>query len=944
MSQSYAKSETLSRQMEPTLFDLHPERPLLMLMDGHALVHRAWHAIPTSLTVRLTGEEVRGVFGFANSFLKALTEWKPTHCAIAFDLPVPTFRHEQYKEYKAQRPATPPELKTQFNRVRQLMEAFRIPVFAVERFEADDVLGTLCRQAEEAGLDTIILTGDTDTLQLVTPKVRVALQYRIQERIVYDLRSVQERYGGLQPWQQPHLKALQGDPSDNILGVPGVGPKTAVKLIQQFGEIDALYRQLDMVEPPKLQTALNEHRSRVHQGLHLTTIVRDVPVSLDIEAAKFGNYVRDDILNFLREMEFTSLVNRIPQSDVPPSDRAAKVEHLITAIPKTEYLAITSEHDLRSMIASLREIGEFAFDIETTGTDPTDVNIVGFSFSCHPRKGWYVPIGHVDGAQLGHDQVISELRYILEDPNLGKIAHNANYDMTVLACHGIHVQGLTFDTMVAAALIGEKMLGLKSLAFTRLNEEMIPINSLIGKGQSQITMAEVPLEKATPYAAADADMTWRLYTIFKKEIEKEGLSKLMKDVEIPLVPVLVRMQMHGVALDTDLLDEMSQVLAKNLLHLEQNTHDSFGGRKFNINSPSQLSEILFKEMGLPGGKRTKSGGYSTDASVLESLKTQKYLAPEQRAIVEGILQYRELNKLKSTYVDALPNMINHRTRRLHTRYNQVGSATGRISSSEPNLQNIPVRTELGRRVRKAFVAQDAPRWTLLAADYSQVELRVLAHLSQDKALLEAFERDEDIHSATASTVYDVPLHEVTKDMRRIAKVMNFGIIYGLTAFGISQQTELSIEEGGKFIEAYFGKYPGIRRYLTETTEKARSLGYVETILGRKRRMPEMYAPNFQVRQAAERIAVNMPVQGTAADIVKVVMVQMDEQLSHRKLRTRMLMQVHDELIFEVPQEELRITKDLVTDIMSNALERKEIYFSVPLKVDIKVGYTWDDME
>ena len=916
-----------------------------MLIDGHAVVHRSWHAIQNPLTVRRTGEEVRAVFGFANTFLKALTEWRPTHCAIAFDLPGPTFRHTQYKAYKAQRPATPPELRLQFDRVRQMMQAFNVPIYEVERYEADDVLGTLSRQAEEQGLDAIILTGDTDTLQLVSPRVRVALHYRIQDRMVYDVNAVRERFEGLEPHQQPDLKALQGDPSDNIPGAPGVGSKTAIKLIQQFGDIDGLYQHIDEVTPDRLRRALQENEERVRQGRELTTIVRDVPIELDPEVAFFGQYDRERVLELLRELEFTSLVSRVPQpaGELPastPIEPVARVEE-----ERSDYRAVTTLEELDRLVRELRSAGQFAFNVATTGTDPMAAELVGLSFSCQENEGYYIPVGHRNGLQLGLDQVLERVKALLEDPAIAKVAHNANYDMTVLANHGVHVSNVAFDTMVAAGLLGEKAVGLKAQAFSRLKVEMTPVTALIGTGRNQRSMAEVPVEEATPYASADADMTWRLRPGLEAELQQqEGLWRLFAELEMPLVPVLVRMQCHGVALDAPLLRDMSRDLGEQLQRLEQGVYEALGGRLFNINSPSQLGEILFKEMGLPGGKKTKTGGYSTDAAVLEGLRAREGLSPEQGAIVDSVLQYRELSKLKSTYVDALPGLINAKTGRLHTSYNQIGSATGRMSSSEPNLQNIPVRTELGRRVRKAFVAQDAPRWLLLAADYSQIELRVLAHLSQDDALLEAFQRDEDIHAATASSVYNVPLSGVTLDMRRIAKMMNFGVIYGLSAFGISQQTELTPEEGGKFIESYFGRYPDVRHYLDETKRKARDLGHVETLLGRRRYMPEMHVPNFQARHAAERMAVNMPVQGTAADIIKAAMIQLHDRLERQRMRTRMLLQVHDELIFEVPQEELEATRELVLEVMPRALEAHGVKFSVSLKVDVKTGYTWGDME
>ena len=920
---------------EGTQAALH-DRPLLLLLDGHALVHRAWHAIQQPLTVRATGEEVQGVYGFMNAFLRALSDWHPTHCVIAFDPPGPTFRHVQYQEYKAQRPETPPALRAQFPRVRQLMEAFGVPVYEVEGYEADDVLGTLCRQAEAQQLETVILTGDTDILQLVSPMVRVEMHSYIQREKVYDQQAVQERYGGLLPQQQPDIKALQGDVSDNIPGVPGIGEKTAVRLILQFGSLEGLYEHLDEVTPPRIQELLRTHKEQAFQGKKLTTIVRDIPMDMNPEEARFESFDREKVLAILRELEFSSMVNRIPQGSAAPGARQMAMP---LAGPRSErdYRTVDTHQALEAMTQELRAAGAFAFDTETTGQDPMRVDLVGLSFSARPGVAYYVPVGHREGAQLSLGEALESLKPLLEDPQVAKVAHNATYDMTVLRNYGIHVDTVTFDTMVAAQLTGYNTLGLKQLAFQLLNEEITPIADLIGRGAKQITMAEVPVTEATVYAAADADMTGRLYALLKEELGGYGVERLFAEVEMPLVPVLVDMQCTGILVDQAKLREMSGSLAEELRTLEEEVYHE-AGERFNINSTQQLGTILFekllpparlKELGLPPPRRTKTG-FSTDASVLEELKGA-------HPVADRVLHYRELSKLKSTYLDALPNLVNPRTERVHTSYNQVGSATGRFSSSDPNLQNIPVRTELGRQVRRAFHAE--PGWQLLAADYSQVELRILAHLSQDPGLLAAFHRDEDIHLATAAQVYGIPASEVTPDMRRIAKVMNFGIIYGLSAHGIAQQTELDMHQGAAFIGSYLGKYPGIRDYVEATKRSVREQGYVETILGRRRSIPEITQPNLHVRQAAERMAINMPVQGAAADIIKIAMIRIHRRMLEQGVKSRMLLQVHDELIFEVPPEEMEVMKGLVQELMPSALE-----LSVPLKVDLKVGPTWGDLE
>ena len=903
------------------------EQPLLLLMDGHALVHRSYHAITTSLTIRKTGEEVRGVYGFANTFLKVLEDRRPTHCAIAFDLPTPTIRHRAYAAYKAQRPSTPDELRGQFPWIKHLMETFQVPIFEMDGYEADDILGTLCRLAEEKRVQTLVLTGDSDTLQLVSPLVRVLMFMGVQNQVIFDEVKVAERYGGLKPFQQPDVKALQGDVSDNIPGVPSIGAKTAIKLIQQFGDIEGLYNHLPDVAPDRVRQALEEHRDKAVQGKWLTTIVRDLPLELDMEACAFWKYDRQEVLALLRELEFNSIVPRVPEGRSFPGNDAFDPP---AAADEVDYRIVGTQDELEEMAGMLRQSGAFSFEAETTSPHAMNTGLAGLSFAPREGQAFYVPLGHDAGEQVPLRDALEAVGPLLQDPTLKKSSHNAQFSMTVLGEAGVEVEGLEQDVMIAAHVLGEKALSLKALAFSRLNEELTPLADLTGAGRKQITLAQAPVEQTAQYACANTDMSLRLRNLFAEELQREGLAHILDDLETPLAPVLVRMQRHGVALDVDLLQKMSDSLGEQLAELEQAAYDAVG-HQFNISSPQQLAGLLYEELKLARGKRTASGGYSTDAAALENLRGA-------HPVVDSILEYRRLSKLKSTYVDALPVMVNPRTGRVHTTYNQAGSATGRVASSDPNLQNIPVRDEEGRLVRKAFVAEGAPDWTLLAADYSQIELRVMAHLSRDAGLLEAFRRDEDIHSATASQVHNVPLDQVTADMRRLAKVMNFGIIYGLSAFGIAQQTELSPDEGTAFIQSYFEKYPGIKQYLDETREQVRDRGYVETLVGRRRYIPEVSSANFQVRQAGERMAVNMPVQGAAADIIKIAMVRLDETMRRLGLQSRMLLQVHDELIFEVPQEELEEMQGLVLDIMPKAME-----LAAPLKVDLKKGDTWGDM-
>jgi len=897
-----------------------------VLFDGNALVHRAFHALPP-LTVSKTGEMVGAVYGFALILLKAISELKPTHYAIAFDKKAPTFRHRMFAQYKAQRPPTPDELVNQLGRVRQLVEAFHIPIFELDDYEADDVLGTLSQQASRQGIDSIIVTGDADAMQLVSPKVKVFTPRRtFGDTVLYDEAAVSQKYG-IKPEHIADLKGLKGDPSDNIPGVPGIGEKTAVRLIQQFGTIEEIYAHIDEVTPPKLQALLRENEAIARQSKELATIVTQTPVTLNLDDCQISHYDRHQVAELFRELEFLSLLPKLPEMETPKSPTQVKTK----PTPKQAYHIINTTLAFDELLNRLSAAKSFAFDLETTSVNAMLAQLVGISISPAPGEAYYIPVGHVGWGQMEQlplNQVINGLKPPLEDTTLAKLAHNGKYDMTVLAEYGVNVNNLTFDTMLAAYLLGEKSLGLKALAFSKLGIEMTPISALIGSGAKQLSMSQVEVNQAADYSCADADITGQLAELLSPELHQQGLWQLFSEVEMPLVPVLVSVERNGVALDIELMRQMSHRLGEQLLKLETEIYNSVG-HHFNINSPQQLSFILFEELKLPPARKTK-GGYSTGASVLEELRGV-------HPIIEFILDYRQLAKLKSTYIDALPGLINPKTGRVHTSFNQTRTATGRLSSSEPNLQNIPVRGEAGKEVRQAFIAPHGSR--LLAGDYSQIDLRALAHLSQDSNLLNAFHRDEDIHTATAAQLFGVDASQITSDMRRLAKTVNFGVIYGMSDYGLEQATELSREEAAQFITSYFEKYPGVKQYLESTKQQARELGYVQTLLGRKRFIPEINSPNRQVREAAERMAINMPVQGTSADIIKVAMINLYREMDKRQLKSKLLLQVHDELVFEVPQEELETMHQLVPQVMSAALA-----LSVPLKVDIKTGDNWGEME
>jgi len=904
------------------------QKQLLLLFDGHALVHRAFHALPP-LSVTRTGEPTGAVYGFASMLLKVLADFKPTHWAMALDSPGPTFRHEKFVEYKAHRPPAPDELKVQFARVRELIKSFNLPSFEVPSYEADDIIGTICKKASEQDIDILIVTGDTDTLQLVSPKVRVLTPKpgkRFSDTVIYDEAAVQQRYE-LSPNQLTDFKGLKGDPSDNIPGVRGIGEKTATKLIQAFGSIEGIYQHIDEVTPPKAQEALRQNEQAAQQSKELVTIDTDVPIDFDLDACRVSTYERGKVAELFRELEFSSLLPKLPET-MTEEEKPAPVEPQISG-EAANYQIVDTTEAFNKVIGALSHAESFVFDVETTSLDPRQAALVGISLSIAPGKAWYLPVGHSSGNQLPIQQVMDRLKPLLEDRKSAKVAHNGKYDMTVLQKYKVNVQNLSFDTMIAAYLLGEKSLGLKPLAFAKLGIEMTPIANLIGSGAKQISMAWVDIPRVAEYACADADMTCRLSKLLEVELKAQGLWKLFAEVEMPLLPVLLRMETNGVALDTAKLREMSWSMSERMAKLENEIYKNVG-HMFNINSTQQLGAILYEELKLPKSRKTKSG-YSTEASVLEALKGV-------HPIIELLLEYRQLTKLKSTYIDALPALIDPETGRVHTSFNQTGTVTGRLSSSDPNLQNIPIRTEEGRQVRKAFIAEKDTS-LLLAADYSQIDLRALAHLSQDPKLVTAFIQGEDIHATTASQVFSMPLAEVTKDMRRLAKTVNFGVIYGMSEYGLEQATELSREQAAQFIKAYFEKYSGVKEYLARTKKEAAEKGYVQTLLGRRRYIPEINASNAQVRMAAERMAINMPVQGTSADIIKVAMIQLQHEMDKQGLEAKMILQVHDELLFELPQTEMEKLKELVLQIMPNAIK-----LSVPVKVDIKTGRSWGAME
>ena len=910
----------------------------LVLVDGHALAYRAFFALPVDGFSTSQGELTNAVYGFTMMLLHALQEEKPEYIAVTFDAPTATFRHEEFEEYKAHRPPMREEMRSQMERIRHVVQALNIPAFEVPGYEADDLIGSLAQQASDQELETIIITGDNDIFQLVTPLVKVVTpgghRQRFSDAKLYDEKGVKEKYG-VAPTLLVDYKGLVGDKSDNIPGVAGVGDKTARQLIQRYGTIEEIYEHLDEIESTRARKSLAGQKERALLSKRLSTIVTDVPINLNLEQCRASDYDRDEVIALFRELEFRSLVQRLPASD----RRRVRQMTFFAQDPLTAgaHTAVTTEEQLNALLSELSRSPRMALDVETTSVDAMTADLVGLSFATKAGRAVYVPVGHLLAqdaeGQLPMGLVVERLRPVLEDASVPKAAHNGKYDLAVLARHGIAVRGLDFDTMIAAYLLepSRRGFGLKDLAWSKLGLEMRPITELIGKGRDQITLAQVSIADTAAYAGADADATLRLMVVLEDELRQREQWDLFRDVEMPLVEVLMEMEMAGVALDTGELMQISASMYQRIVALEKEIH-GLAGHPFNINSTQQLAEVLFEELGLPAKAKTKAG-YSTRASVLEELR-------DQHAIIDLILEHRQLTKIKSTYVDSLPLLVDRDTGRVHTSYNQTGTVTGRISSSDPNLQNIPVRTELGRHVRCAFVAQEG--WVLLAADYSQVELRILAHISQDPDLLAAFDRGEDIHASTASTVFEVPLTAVTPAMRRIAKTINFGIIYGMGEYGLAQRTDLSLEEARKFIAGYFARYEKVKEYLEQTKDEAREQGYVSTLLGRSRYFPELQTTSRAhggVKRAAEREAINMPIQGSAADILKIAMVRLHRALKEEDLAARMILQVHDELVLEVPQEEMGPVAPLVRSVMENAWA-----LDAALKVDLKVGKNWEQME
>ncbi len=901
----------------------------IMLVDGYGLAFRAFHALPETLTTS-AGEQVNAVFGFTSMLLDAIRENNPDFVVVSFDVGK-TFRHEAFEGYKAQRAPMPDEMRSQMHRIFAVLEALNIPVYTKEGFEADDVIGTIARLSGAQQMKVLIVTGDSDLLQLVDGDVHIILpgRQRFGDYRVYDRTAVIDRYE-FDPERIPEYKALVGDTSDNIPGVPGIGAKTATALIQKFPSLEAMHEHQDEITPTRARNSFGEHYDQALAGRELATIVRDVDLDIDLDACLLADFDRSTVIDLFRELEFRTLVAKLPET----TEESAPPPEIVEATRTV----VTKRTQLDALVQEMLESDAVAFDVETTDTDPMRAELVGIALATSPERSYYVPVRHANhDGELSEEDLRKALAPVFEHDKPAIYAHNGKYDAVVVEQAGFTRPHIDFDSMIAAYLLGDSSVGLKQLAFTRLGIEMTEITELIGRGKSQITMDQTEVQEAADYACGDVEATYLLVNQLEPELEQRGQTELLRTIEIPLIDVLIDMEEAGIAVDVEFLERLSRQLAGQIGELEHEIYQH-AGHEFNINSTKQLGQILFDDLGLPTGRRTKTG-YSVSQDVLEGLR-------EAHPMVGAILEYRQLLKLKSTYVDALPAQVNPKTGRVHTSFNQTIAATGRLSSTDPNLQNIPVRTDIGRSVRSAFIADNRPDrrlWdedaVLLSADYSQIELRLMAHMSEDETLLRAFREGQDIHAATAADVFGIPIEEITSDQRRVAKTVNFGIMYGMQAFGLSRDTGMSRPEAQQFIDRYMSRLPGVRAFLDRTKEEAARQGYVESMFGRRRYLPEITSSNFNVRLSAERMAINMPLQGTAADIMKIAMIRVHRALRDRKLRARMLLQVHDELLFELPKSEVEPLAAMVKEIMENVIE-----LEVPLGVEQSAGPNWEELE
>lgn len=895
----------------------------LILVDGSALAYRSYFAFIRNPMINTKGKNTSVSFGFVNSLWSILRNYNPSHVAVVFDTKAPTHRHKMYPEYKSTRAKMPEDMADQLPTLHEVVSALNIPIIEKDGVEADDVIGTLATRAAKQKYNVLILTSDKDFNQLVNNHIKILKPQKAGS----DLETIDSdgvvKSMGVPPEKVIDLLGLMGDSSDNVPGIQGVGPKTALKLLDEFGSLEDVLENAENISAKGVRQKVLDHIEDAKLSKVLVTILTDVELDIDVDDLDRGEINKDKLREIFAELEFGRFIKEI----LNESPREVTEEHSEKP-EEIDYRQVKNISELKKVLAEVKKRGEVTIDTETTSLEPVGSDLVGFSISLDEYSGWYVPVGHDDeDANLPLDEALKILKPILENEKIKKIGQNLKYDYQVFDNYDLHMAGIEFDTMIASYLINpsSRQHNLGRLALEHLNYKMQPITDLIGTGKKQLPFSVVPVKKATFYAVEDVDIALQVKNKLEPLIKKAGMEKLFTNIEMPLVEVLAEVELAGVNIDKDMLGDLSKDMESQMEKCTREIYD-YAGKEFNINSTQQLQEVLFDKLGLkPRRKTSKKTGYSTDQQTLEELA-------KEHPLPAILLEYRQLSKLKSTYIDSLPLLINKKTGRVHTSFNQAVAATGRLSSSDPNLQNIPIRSEQGAQIRKAFVPRNKD-YILLSSDYSQVELRIVAHIANDEKMKEAFVGNEDIHSRTASEVYGVPIDEITPEMRRMAKTANFAVIYGVSAYGLSTQSAMSVAESKQFIETYFARYPGIKKYMDSTIEDAKDKGYVTTMFGRRRYLPEITSRNYAVRQFAERMAINTPIQGTAADIIKIAMIEIFHKI--KKMKSKMILQVHDELVFDVHKDELEEMKEIVRDRMENSVK-----LDVPIKVDIGTGPNW----
>lgn len=896
-----------------------PTTKSLILIDGSSYLHRAFHALPSLKTTK--GEPTGAIYGVINMIRKLVSDYNPEYIAVVFDAKGKNFRHQLYPQYKAHRPPMEEELRVQINPLHEIIKAMGLPLLIIDGVEADDVIGTLTKQATQAGFNTIISTGDKDLAQLVDNHTTII---NTMTNTVLDVANVKNKFG-VTPEQIIDYLTLVGDTSDNIPGVPKVGPKTAVKWLEEYGSLKNIIQHADKIEG-KVGENLRASLTMLPLSRELVTIKHDVALTLKPKDLKRTEPDNQKLAELFQHFEFKNWLASLTATAPTSSNPAIQSD-------QNHYQAILDNKDWQPWLTKLQQAPAFSLDLETTSLDPIQAEIVGISFAIHPHEAIYIPLAHdYLGApsQLDRKQVLQQLKPLFEDPKKIKLGQNLKYDLNVLANYDIELKGIGFDTMLESYLLNSanNKHDKATLVLKYLGKTIITYEEVAGKGAKQLTFNQVPIEKATPYAASDADIVLQVHEVLWPQIAAHHRTKdIFQKIEMPMLTVLARMERTGVCINPKLLHEQSSEIAQRLTQLEKEVYQ-IAGEEFNLNSPLQLQEILFTKLKLPIMQKTPTGQPSTGEAVLQELSLD-YPLPKL------LLEYRGLSKLKSTYTDTLPEQINPKTKRIHTSYNQAVAVTGRLSSTNPNLQNIPIRTEEGRKIRRAFIAPHKHK--IISADYSQIELRIMAHLSQDRGLIAAFQNDADVHRATAAEIFGVDLNKVTEEQRRNAKTINFGLIYGMSAFGLAKRLDLSRKEAERYIDLYFTRYPGVKHYMEAMRKQAREYGFVETMLGRQLLTPEINSKNFMRRAAAERAAINAPMQGSAAEIIKIAMINIDEWIQHSKLGIKMIMQVHDELVFEVADADVKTASIEIEKRMISAAK-----LDIPILVHIGVGDNWDE--